>query len=130
MSGAAVSVIIPVYNGETHLLQLIQRLETVLREHTSCFEVILVEDDSRDASWSVIQALARQYPYLTGIRMMRNYGQHNALLCGIRNARHEVIVTIDDDLQNPPEEIPALLKKLDEGHDVVYGTPWSSSMAS
>jgi len=123
MSRPAVSVIIPVYNSESYLAPLVERLATVMQEHASCFEVILVEDDGRDSSWSVIQTLAKKCPYLVGIKLMRNYGQHNALLCGIRNAHYEVIVTLDDDLQNPPEEIPALLKKLGEGYDVVYGTP-------
>jgi undecaprenyl-phosphate 4-deoxy-4-formamido-L-arabinose transferase len=94
-----------------------------MRENTSRFEVIFVEDDGRDSSWSVIQRLAARHSYVTGIKLMRNFGQHNALLCGIRNARHETVVTIDDDLQNPPEEIPALLRKMEEGFDVVYGTP-------
>jgi len=101
----------------------VERLNPVLRAHTSSFEVIFVEDGSLDSSWSVIQDLAGRYSFIVGIRLMRNYGQHNALLCGIRAARYEVIVTIDDDLQNPPEEIPVLLKKLDEGYDVAYGTP-------
>ncbi len=68
-------------------------------------------------------ALSSEYELLGGINLMRNYGQHNALLCGIRAARYEVIVTMDDDLQHPPEEIPKLLDKLAEGYDVVYGTP-------
>jgi len=67
--------------------------------------------------------LTRQYPFARGSRLMRNYGQHNALLCGIRAARGRIIVTMDDDLQNPPEEIPRLLSKLEDGYDVVYGTP-------
>ena len=123
MPAPAVSVIVPVYNSEPHLALLVERLNPVLRVHSSSFEVIFVEDGSRDSSWSVVQDLASRYSFIVGIRLMRNYGQHNALLCGIRAARYEVIVTIDDDLQNPPEEIPALLKKLDEGYDVAYGTP-------
>ena len=87
------------------------------------FELVLVEDGSPDETWNVIQELARQYSFIRGIRLMRNYGQHNALLCGIRAARGRIIVTLDDDLQNPPEEIPRLLSKLNEGYDVVYGTP-------
>jgi undecaprenyl-phosphate 4-deoxy-4-formamido-L-arabinose transferase len=87
------------------------------------YELILVNDGSPDASWETICRLASDYHWITGIDLMRNYGQHNALLCGIRAARHEVVVTIDDDLQNPPEEIPKLLNKLEEGFDVVYGTP-------
>jgi undecaprenyl-phosphate 4-deoxy-4-formamido-L-arabinose transferase len=71
----------------------------------------------------VIQSLAQKYGCVRGISMMRNYGQHNATLCGVRAARYEVIVTMDQDLQHPPEEIPLLLAKLDEGYDVVYGAP-------
>ena len=87
------------------------------------FELVLVEDGSPDGTWTVIQQLARQHPSIRGVRLMRNYGQHNAVLCGIRAACGGIIVTMDDDLQNPPEEIPRLLAKLSEGYDVVYGTP-------
>ena len=87
------------------------------------FEVVMVEDGSPDGTWNVIAGLARTYPFIRGFRLMRNSGQHSALLCGIRAGRGEVIVTIDDDLQNPPEEMPRLLSKLNEGYDVVYGAP-------
>jgi undecaprenyl-phosphate 4-deoxy-4-formamido-L-arabinose transferase len=117
----SVSIVVPVYNSEASLPLLVERLQPVLAVYTS--EIILVNDDSRDHSWDVIQKLAADQPNVRGINLMRNYGQHSALLCGIRAARYEVIVTIDDDLQNPPEEIPRLLTKLDEGYDVVYGTP-------
>ncbi len=100
---------------------LIERLEPVLRAEAEAFEVVLVNDGSRDGSWAAIQATAGARAWVRGINLMRNYGQHCALLCGIRAARHEVIVTMDDDLQNPPEEIPKLLRKLEEGFDVVYG---------
>jgi undecaprenyl-phosphate 4-deoxy-4-formamido-L-arabinose transferase len=123
MSGLPVSVVIPVYNSESHLPQLVERLEAVLRVHASSFEVIFVEDGSLDLSWDLLRDLANTYSFITAIKLMRNYGQHNALLCGIRAARNDVIVTMDDDLQNPPEEIPALLQKLEKGYDVVYGTP-------
>jgi undecaprenyl-phosphate 4-deoxy-4-formamido-L-arabinose transferase len=83
----------------------------------------LVNDASHDASWQVIETLAAQYDWVRGIHLMRNYGQHNALLCGIRAARYAIIITMDDDLQHPPQMIAALLAKLDEGYDVVYGTP-------
>jgi glycosyltransferase involved in cell wall biosynthesis len=119
----SVSVIIPVYNSESVLKKSIQRLQPVLTSIASQYEVILVNDGSRDQSWAIICELSKQYDWIRGIDLMRNYGQHNALLCGIRAARHEIIITIDDDLQNPPEEIPALLEKLDEGYDVVYGYP-------
>jgi undecaprenyl-phosphate 4-deoxy-4-formamido-L-arabinose transferase len=86
-------------------------------------ELILVNDGSHDRSWTVIQDLTAEYPWIRAFNLMRNYGQHNAQLCGIRLARHPIIVTMDDDLQMPPEEIPRLLARLAEGHDVVYGTP-------
>jgi undecaprenyl-phosphate 4-deoxy-4-formamido-L-arabinose transferase len=120
---ASISVVVPVYNSQASLPLLIQRLEPVLRSCTSRFEIILVDDCSNDRSWDVIVDLAQRCPWVRGIRLLRNFGQHNALLCGIRAAEQEVTVTLDDDLQNPPEEIPRLLEKLAEGYDVVYGTP-------
>jgi undecaprenyl-phosphate 4-deoxy-4-formamido-L-arabinose transferase len=92
---------------------------------TETFEVILVNDGSTDDTFMSISELAGRYPWVIGVDLMRNYGQHNALLCGVRLAKGEFIVTIDDDLQNPPEEIPKLIAKLGEGFDVVYGTPVS-----
>ncbi len=118
-----ISVVVPVYNSEGTLRELVARLEPVLAGEAPAFELILVNDGSRDRSWSVIQELAAAHPWVRGISLMRNYGQHNALLCGIRAARYDVIVTMDDDLQNPPEEAPKLLHKLREGYEVVYGPP-------
>jgi len=117
------SVIVPVYNSEQLLPTLVLRLQPVLAMLATKHELILVNDGSRDRSWAVLCQLAAQHSWIRGINLMRNYGQHNALLCGIRAARHEVIITMDDDLQHPPEEIPRLLGKLAEGYDVVYGTP-------
>lgn len=118
-----ISVIVPVYNSHTSLPELVIRLDTILKKISEKYELILVDDASRDQSWDVICELAAQHNWIQGVRLMRNYGQHNALLCGIRAAKYEIIVTMDDDLQHPPEEIPKLLLKLDEGFDVVYGTP-------
>jgi undecaprenyl-phosphate 4-deoxy-4-formamido-L-arabinose transferase len=117
------SIIVPVYNGAESVPALVERLRKVLPEVTDKFEAILVNDGSRDLSWDRIVELSNQYSWITGINLARNFGQHNALLCGIRQAQYEFIVTLDDDLQNPPEEIPGLLAKLAEGYDVVYGTP-------
>lgn len=117
-----ITVVIPVYNSELTLPFLIERLLPVMELVASRFEIILVDDGSRDGSWSLLRELAASEPRCKAIRMMRNYGQHNALLCGIRAASHPVIVTMDDDLQHPPEEIPKLLEELRQGHDVVYGT--------
>jgi len=118
-----ISVVVPVYNSAETLEMLAQRLEAVLRQAADAFELIMVCDGSPDESWEVIQGLARRHPWVRGVRLMRNYGQHHATLCGIRAARYEVTAVMDDDLQNPPEELPKLLAKLAEGHDVVYGVP-------
>ncbi|OGP64160.1 MAG: glycosyl transferase [Deltaproteobacteria bacterium RBG_13_47_9] len=123
MSMKSISVIIPVYNSEQSLPLLVDRLKSVLTDSCKPFEVILINDGSSDGSWETIVSLSARFPWIQGINLMRNYGQHNALLCGIRQAKHDLIVTIDDDLQNPPEEIPRLLAQLEEGYDVVYGTP-------
>lgn len=118
-----ISIVIPVYNSQETLDELIQRISRVLPDLSEEFEVILVNDGSRDRSWDTITQLAREYNWVRGINLMRNYGQHNALLCGVRAANFDVIVTMDDDLQHPPEEIHKLLDKLTEDYDVVYGTP-------
>jgi len=118
-----ISVVIPVYRGETLIEPLVERLAKVLPKFSKKYEVLLVNDGSPDASWEVIQKLARQYKWVRGIRLMRNYGQHNATLCGVRNAQYGIIVTMDQDLQHPPEEIPVLLAELKNGYDVVYGAP-------
>lgn len=118
-----VSVTVPVYNSSQTLRELVSRLKVVLAECTSAYEILFVNDSSKDDSWSVIEEIAAQEPLVRGLNLMRNYGQHNALLAGIRVARYDVIVTLDDDLQNPPEEIPRLLQKLEEGYDVVYAVP-------
>jgi undecaprenyl-phosphate 4-deoxy-4-formamido-L-arabinose transferase len=118
-----ISVVVPVYNGADALAELTRRLEHVLKGTGGEFELILVDDCSSDGSWQVISGLAAEHCWVRGFSLMRNYGQHNALLCGIRQASFPVTVTMDDDLQNPPEEIPGLLAALDGSTDVVYGTP-------
>lgn len=123
MLARSISVVIPVYNSEQSLPLLLARLDTVLRSLAEDYEAVLVNDGSRDRSAEVMDRLARQYSWLRAIHLMRNYGQHSALLCGIRQARNGIIVTMDDDLQNPPEEIEKLLCKLAEGYDAVYGYP-------
>ena len=117
------SVVVPVYYSENSLKPLVEKLLSVLPAIASAFEVILVNDGSQDGSWQIIQELKDLNPTVKGINLMRNYGQHNALLCGIRQAKNEIVVTIDDDLQHDPALIPALLDKLNEGFEVVYGSP-------
>ncbi|MDQ6846591.1 MAG: glycosyltransferase family 2 protein [Candidatus Dormibacteraeota bacterium] len=124
MSGLPrISAVIPVFNSERSLADVVERLDAVLTETTSDHEVILVNDGSRDASWQVITELSAANPRVTGINFSRNYGQHNALLCGIREAAFPIIVTLDDDGQHPPEEIPKLYQALGDEMDVVYGVP-------
>lgn len=118
-----VSVVIPVFKAEATLRELHRRLVQVLEGLSERFEIIMVEDAGGDSSWDVISELAAADPRVRGIQLARNSGQHNALLCGVRLARFGIVVTLDDDLQHPPEEIGKLLSKLDEGFDVVYGTP-------
>jgi glycosyltransferase involved in cell wall biosynthesis len=117
------SVIIPVYNSETTLGELTSRLKPVLSNLFSAYEIIFVVDGTPDQSWSVIQTLVKKDNHLRAFNLMRNFGQHNALLCGILAAQYELIVTLDDDLQQPPEELPKLVEKMNEGFDVVYGIP-------
>ena len=120
---SSVSVVVPAYNSELSLPELVARLESVLPTVADRFELILVNDGSRDGTWGVIESLVADHDWVRGIDMLRNYGQHNAILCGVRSARYAVIVTMDDDLQHPPEELPKILAELREGYDVVYGTP-------
>jgi len=118
-----ISVVVPVFNSEETIIPLYKRLISVLRNLTDEYEIIFVNDASVDGSSNVIKVLGKKDPKIIGIDLMRNFGQHNALLCGIRRAKYQYIVTLDDDLQNPPEEIPKLIDKINEGYDVVYGTP-------
>jgi len=121
----SVSVVIPVYRSTTSLIPLVNRLEEAL---VGCeFEIILVDDGSPAATWEIAADLAKTHASVRAIRLGRNFGQHNALIAGIRSARHAVIVTMDDDLQNPPEEVPRLLAALGPSVDVVYGV--SSNVA-
>jgi undecaprenyl-phosphate 4-deoxy-4-formamido-L-arabinose transferase len=119
----AVSIVVPAYRSAASLPHLHQRLTAVLRASAPDYEIIIVEDGANDDTWAVIASLAAADSRVHGIRLSRNYGQHNALLCGVRAARHPVIVTLDDDLQHPPEQIPILLRELERGFDVVYGAP-------
>jgi undecaprenyl-phosphate 4-deoxy-4-formamido-L-arabinose transferase len=118
-----VSIVIPVYNGSATLAELVARTEAVMTKANIPFEILFVNDGSADDSWVTLQGLVGEHPFVRGVDLMRNYGQHNALLCGLRLARYDRSVTMDDDLQNPPEEILKLLAELNTGCDVVYGVP-------
>lgn len=125
------SIVVPVYNSAAMLDKLMARLTDTLSKLTVHYEIILVDDGSPDDSWAVMQALRKTYgAHLVAVQLMRNYGQHNTLMCGLGLARGEYVVTMDDDLQNPPEEIPRLLAQIKEqGLDLVYGCPSERSHA-
>ena len=111
---------VPVYRSTATLPDLVRRVGAALG--ATPHEIVLVDDGSSDETWGVVRGLAS--PAVRGLRLGRNAGQHAALVAGTRAARHDRIVTIDDDLQNPPEEIPRLLERLAAGDaDVVYGVP-------
>jgi undecaprenyl-phosphate 4-deoxy-4-formamido-L-arabinose transferase len=118
-----VSVVVPCYRSASTLPGLVDGLSKTLPTATSAYEVILVVDGSPDNTWDVAHDLAGRYPYVRAIRLARNYGQHNALIAGVRAARHEIVVTMDDDLQHPPDQVPVLIKALTDDLDLVYGLP-------
>lgn len=119
----SISVVIPVYRSQNSIALVVKELAAELPKLTDAFEAVLVEDSGGDGSWDVIQRLAAEYEWVRGFKLMRNYGQHSALLCGIRAASFEIVVTMDDDMQHPTLKIKDLLDKLAEGYDVVYGKP-------
>ncbi|HUQ01878.1 MAG TPA: glycosyltransferase family 2 protein [Kofleriaceae bacterium] len=124
MLSRGLSVVIPCYRSAGSIGPLVERLRPVLEAQApGAWEIILVDDASPDGTGKTVAALARAQPGVRAIELMRNYGQHPALLCGIRAARFDVVVTTDDDLQHPPEELPKLLAALGEDVDVVYGSP-------
>ena len=119
----SLSVVIPVFRSEGTLPELYRQLTASLEQLAVPYEIILVEDCGGDRAWDAICDLATHDRRVRGIGLSRNYGQQNALLCGIRAARYDVVVTMDDDLQHPPDQIHLLLDALAGGRDVVYGVP-------
>ena len=114
-------MVIPVFNSERIVGTTIDRTVEFLRRHRLSFEVICVNDGSRDKSWDVLEQKAAQYVEVKGIDLLRNYGQHNAVMCGLRESTGNWVVTLDDDLQNPPEEIVHLIEQAsDDGNDAVF----------
>jgi undecaprenyl-phosphate 4-deoxy-4-formamido-L-arabinose transferase len=117
-----ISVIIPVYNEEENLPELGERLMRTLTGMGRTFEIILVDDGSHDRSWEILTELHQKYPAnLRALQFNRNFGQHQAIFAGFQAAKGQVMITLDADLQNPPEEIPRLVAKLEEGYDTVGG---------
>ncbi|MCX6250113.1 MAG: glycosyltransferase family 2 protein [Bacteroidetes bacterium] len=117
------SIVVPVYNSCESLEELFHRIEHTMNGLEKSFEVIFVDDDSTDASWSKLKSIQKANPdNVTAIRLARNFGQHNATICGIAQASGTYIITLDDDLQNPPEEIAKLVSAMENSDaDLVYG---------
>ena len=115
------SVVIPVYNSQDVVGRTIDAVLEVFESAGLRHQVVLVNDGSRDGSWDVISARAAQTPHVVALDLLRNYGQHHANLAGMREATGDYVITIDDDLQNPPDQALLLIEKAMEGHDVVFG---------
>lgn len=116
-----VSIVVPVYGGSAALSELCRRLDVTMQSTGLAHEVILVDDRGQAEAWSIISEVAEQQPRVHGLRLSRNFGQHAATICGIAHARGEWIITMDDDLEHPPESIPSLLAAGDNDHPLVYG---------
>jgi glycosyltransferase involved in cell wall biosynthesis len=123
------SVVIPVYNSAPLVGQTIDQVVDFFERQGWAYELILVNDGSRDESWSVLREKSAEHPQIAAISLLRNYGQHTAIYCGFERSTGDWVITLDDDLQNPPDQIVHLVEKAAEGHDVVYGRPRSKKHA-
>ncbi len=122
MNSPDISVVVPLYNEEQSLPELTAWIDRVARDHGLSYEIIFVDDGSSDGSWDVIGQLRQQFPAVRAIGFARNYGKSAALFCGFEAAQGEVVFTMDADLQDSPDEIPAMRRMiLDEGYDLVSG---------
>jgi dolichol-phosphate mannosyltransferase/undecaprenyl-phosphate 4-deoxy-4-formamido-L-arabinose transferase len=118
------SIVVPVYKSERSLRELYERIDKTFSGSRGDYELILVEDGGGDRSWEVMKSLREGDKRVKIVRLMRNFGQHNALMCGFSFASGDYVITLDDDLQNPPEEIPRLIEEIRRtGLDMVCGTP-------
>src|SRR5690348_11947433 len=115
------SVVVPVYRSATTLAPLVERLTRVLRSQEGTFEILLVEDCGGDNSWDEVEMLAREFHEVRGLKLSRNFGQHAATICGAAHSRGRWVATIDDDLEQAPEDLLVLLQKAEEGFALVYG---------
>lgn len=115
------STVIPVFNSAGIVKDTIDACVRFFEEHGLHYEIVLVDDGSSDASWDVLRERAAANPHIVAVRLLRNYGQHSAVHCGMAISRGDRVVILDDDLQNPPSEIQQLIDKADAGHDLVFG---------
>jgi len=123
-----VSIVIPVFNSTDSISTVVHECHKTFLGLGHDYEILLVDDGSSKITWQTVSGVVESDPKVTGLRLGRNYGQHSALLAGVRAARFEYIITIDDDLQNPPDQIPIVLEPLLSGSaDVVYGVPMDTA---
>ncbi|MGH4051950.1 MAG: glycosyltransferase family 2 protein [Clostridium sp.] len=123
MMSKSISVVVPVYNSENSLEQFYEVLSRELKKLCDIYEIIMVNDGSCDNSYEIMKKIHNIDCRVKVIQLEGNFGQQNALMCGFHYSTGEYILTLDDDLQHPPEEIYKLKEKIDEGYDVVYGIP-------
>ncbi|WP_456401625.1 glycosyltransferase family 2 protein [Persephonella sp.] len=116
-----ISVVIPIYDEEENLPLLYEKLKKVLESLGKEYEIIFVNDGSKDRSWEIIKEFAEKDPHVIGVNFRKNFGQTAAMSAGFETAKGEVIITMDGDLQNDPEDIPKLLELIDQGYDIVSG---------
>lgn len=114
-----ISIIAPVYNEEENLTEFNQRIVSVLKSMDKKYEVIYVDDGSKDKSLGIIKEFKDKFDFVHYISLQRNFGQHAAIMAGLKLAEGDIIITIDTDLQNPPEEIPKLIEEINKGFDVI-----------
>src|SRR4030067_2966835 len=126
--GMEFSIVIPIYNEEENIIELYSRLTTVMGElcnnekySIDSYEIIMVDDSSTDLSWQIIKELHKKVKKVKGLTFSRNFGHHIAITAGLDHAKGKAVILMDGDLQDPPEEIPQLYEKINEGYDVVYG---------
>ena len=128
MQEPEISIVIPIYNEEENIPELYRRLTAVMEAlcdqiklEKSAYEILMVDDGSRDSSWGLIKELHEKDGRVKGISFARNFGHHVAITAGLDRAKGRAVVLMDGDLQDPPEEVPRLIEKLQEGYDLVYG---------
>jgi glycosyltransferase involved in cell wall biosynthesis len=115
------SIVIPVFNSEAVVARTVQQIVEVFTRAQLTYQIVLVNDGSRDRSWEVISGLAAEDPCIVALDLLRNYGQHYANLAGLRESTGDFVITMDDDLQNPPDQALLLIDAAIQGHDVVFG---------
>ena len=117
----SLSIVIPVYNSEKTIHKLYERIVNVFDNSYYDYEIIMIEDNSKDKSWENIENISKKDKRVRGIKLARNFGQHSATLCGIKLSKGDYVATIDDDLEQPPEKLIDMLEEIEKGFDLVYG---------